>query len=262
MLLKSHVSLTSYRACFLPGRAKDSSAPGKIDTRGYMNKPKCMTNTYYIHRQTWKWMKTLSFHFLHSTNPNSIAILTSCGSNMSQWQCKLASLVKDIIRKGKRVNEPQTTQWVRQTPSISQPQTRETQHNQHRPLEERRIWWHVCSAENAKIRPQIKYQECKAGLCAGPCFKTHHNESHFGAVTPKGELLRMDIPLRFKVIITQITVDTTRCIFSLFLQYVLTLKGHHQTTIHLGIKHKLCIPFSCLTHKCKLRCVGRYLHDY
>jgi len=29
MLLKSRVSLTCFRACFLPGRAKDLSAPGK-----------------------------------------------------------------------------------------------------------------------------------------------------------------------------------------------------------------------------------------
>jgi len=28
MLLKSHASLTCFRACFLPGRAKDLSAPG------------------------------------------------------------------------------------------------------------------------------------------------------------------------------------------------------------------------------------------
>ena len=139
MLLKSRASLTCFRASFLPGRTKDLSAPGKTDKGGYMNKPKCMAKTYYIHRQTWKWMKTLSFHFLHFTILNRIAILTSCGSNLSHWQCKLASLVKDIIWKGQRMNKPRTTQWVRQNPSISQPQTHETQHNQHRPLEERRI---------------------------------------------------------------------------------------------------------------------------
>ena len=32
MLLKSRASLTCYRACFLPGRAKDLSAPGKLSS--------------------------------------------------------------------------------------------------------------------------------------------------------------------------------------------------------------------------------------
>jgi len=162
-----------------------------------MNEPKCMTNTYYIHRQTWQWMKTLSFHLLRFTVLNSIAILTCCGSNLSQWQCKLAAMVKDIIWKGQRVNELQTTRWESQTPTISQRQTHETQHNQNKPSEGKIIWWYMCSAKNKKIRPQLKYPECKARLCAGPCFKTNHNESHFGRVTLNGNFLRLDNPLRF-----------------------------------------------------------------
>jgi hypothetical protein len=35
MLLKSRASLTCYRACFLPGRAKDLSAPGKLSSNYY-----------------------------------------------------------------------------------------------------------------------------------------------------------------------------------------------------------------------------------
>jgi len=47
---------------------------------GYADKSDCMTNSYSISRQTWKWTKKLFFHLLDLIIVNGFIILASCGS--------------------------------------------------------------------------------------------------------------------------------------------------------------------------------------
>jgi hypothetical protein len=50
---------------------------------GYVDKSDCMTNSYSISRQIWKWTKKLFFHILDLTILNSFIILASCGSKLT-----------------------------------------------------------------------------------------------------------------------------------------------------------------------------------
>jgi len=50
---------------------------------GYVDKSDCMTNSYFISRQTWKWTKKLLFHILDLNILNSFIILASCGSKLT-----------------------------------------------------------------------------------------------------------------------------------------------------------------------------------
>jgi hypothetical protein len=63
---------------------------------GYVDKSDRMTNTYYISRWTWKWMKKLFFHLLDLTVLNSYIILHFCSSKLSHRDFRL-SLIRDLI---------------------------------------------------------------------------------------------------------------------------------------------------------------------
>jgi len=54
MLLKSRASLTCFRACFLPGRAKDSSAPRYYICRGLLLHLIALDTNTHTHTHTWK----------------------------------------------------------------------------------------------------------------------------------------------------------------------------------------------------------------
>jgi hypothetical protein len=167
-------------------------------TRGYMNEPKCMTNTYYTRGQTWKLMKMLSFHLLRFTILNSIAILTSCGSNLSDWQRKLCITGQGHNMKRTK-GEWTSDHEISKTNPLPSANHKHMKHNTTNtgPWKEKEFDGTSVPPKTKKIRWEVKYPECKAGLCTGPCFKINHNELHFGRVTTSGNFLRLDIPLCF-----------------------------------------------------------------
>jgi hypothetical protein len=60
------------------------------------------------------------FHLLHLSFLNNFIFFTPCHSKLSHRNIRLA-LVGDLIKKGGRLPQPQTTIWQRPTASTSQP---------------------------------------------------------------------------------------------------------------------------------------------
>jgi len=81
MLLKSRASLTCFRVCFLPGRAKDVSAPGSADSlfhlRGFIQSeqpfPSLLTGALIAYRHQLRFG-----HFLNHTTYTCEHSISTC----------------------------------------------------------------------------------------------------------------------------------------------------------------------------------------
>ena len=105
MLLKSHASLTCFRACFLPGPAKDLSAPW------YMQLVKAVYNSYccYLHTQSVSGTEyVLGDCGLTSDNIRDSATATTCRLALQPTQ-PLVKFVATVILMGLNIHSTKLT---------------------------------------------------------------------------------------------------------------------------------------------------------
>jgi hypothetical protein len=142
---------------------------------GYVDKSDCMTNTYSINRQTWKWTKKLFFHLLDLTVLNSYIILHSCSSKLSHRDFQL-SLIRDLIQEGGRVLGTQIIPQGMPTLSTSR---LEAKHVLHWLEKRRRHRCHVCSTQKKQSKKIYACPKCNMALCVVLCFKVYHSKFTF-----------------------------------------------------------------------------------
>jgi hypothetical protein len=105
---------------------------------GFEDKGDRMTNSYSIHRRSWKWTKKPFFHFLDMTILNSFLLLTSCGAKMTHRDFRLA-LVQNLIEDAGSLPRPR------------------------RPL-------------GRPAGPDKKVNRLEGGLCIGECFEAYRKQ--------------------------------------------------------------------------------------
>jgi hypothetical protein len=134
-----------------------------------------MTNSYSIHRRSWKWTKKLFFHFLDMTILSSFLLLTSCSAKMTHRDFQLA-LVQNLIEDAGSLPRPHRPLGRPAGPDKKVSQF-EVNFSNHWPVHSSRVNCRTCSARGIRKRVQIKCKECEVGLCTGVSKRTTKNSS-------------------------------------------------------------------------------------